>query len=121
MFYHKLTTFTILSHTPFICFAHTGHITDKSQQFTSRRCRFVSRGKSTASACSSRVRKNLSSIPSPIKRDYKIGICCFSSKHTVSMSRLNNVLDRNMNNMLKWAIYLSLDLFPGETELKKYN
>ena len=36
-------------------------------------------------------------------KDYKIGICCFSAKHTVSRRRSKNWLARNQDNVSEWG------------------
>ena len=36
-------------------------------------------------------------------KDYKIGICCFSSKHTALRSKSKDRLARNQNNMSVWS------------------
>jgi hypothetical protein len=36
-------------------------------------------------------------------RDYAIGICCFSSKHTALRSKSKDRLARNQNNMSEWS------------------
>jgi hypothetical protein len=36
-------------------------------------------------------------------KDYKIGICCFSAKHTALRSKSKNWLARNQNNMSEWS------------------
>jgi hypothetical protein len=35
-------------------------------------------------------------------KDYKIGICCFSTKHTALRSRSKDWLARNQNNVSEW-------------------
>ena len=36
-------------------------------------------------------------------KDYKIGICCFSAKHTAVRSKSKHWLARNQNNMSEWS------------------
>jgi hypothetical protein len=36
-------------------------------------------------------------------KDYKIGICCFSSKHAALRSRSKDWLARNQNNVSEWS------------------
>jgi hypothetical protein len=36
-------------------------------------------------------------------KDYKIGICCFSTKHTALMRKSKNWLARNQNNVSEWS------------------
>ena len=35
--------------------------------------------------------------------DYKIGICCFSAKHTVLRRKTKNWLARNQDNVSEWG------------------
>jgi hypothetical protein len=37
-------------------------------------------------------------------KDYEIGICCFSAKHTVLRRKGKHWLARNQNNVSKWTI-----------------
>jgi hypothetical protein len=39
----------------------------------------------------------------PIKSDYKIGICCFSAKHTALRRKSKDWLARNQNNVSEWS------------------
>jgi hypothetical protein len=36
-------------------------------------------------------------------KDYKIGICCFSAKHGALMSKSNDWLAQNQNNVSVWG------------------
>ena len=36
-------------------------------------------------------------------KDYKIGICCFSTKHTALRSKNKDWFARNQNNMSEWS------------------
>ena len=36
-------------------------------------------------------------------KDYKIGICCFSTKHTALRSKSKDWLARNQNNVSEWS------------------
>jgi hypothetical protein len=36
-------------------------------------------------------------------KDYKIGICCFSAKHTALRSKSKDWLARNQNNVSEWS------------------
>ena len=36
-------------------------------------------------------------------KDYKIGICCFSAKHTALRSKSKDWLARNHNNVSEWS------------------
>jgi hypothetical protein len=36
-------------------------------------------------------------------KDYKIGICCFSAKHTALRSESKDWLARNQNNVSEWS------------------
>ena len=36
-------------------------------------------------------------------KDYKIGICCFSAKHTALRRKSNDWLTRNQDNMSEWS------------------
>jgi hypothetical protein len=36
-------------------------------------------------------------------KDYKIGICCFSAKHTVLRRKSKDWLARNQNNVSEWS------------------
>jgi hypothetical protein len=36
-------------------------------------------------------------------KDYKIGICCFSTKHTVLRRKSKDWLARNQNNVSEWG------------------
>ena len=36
-------------------------------------------------------------------KDYKIGICCFSAKHTALRSKSKDWLTRNQNNVSEWS------------------
>ena len=36
-------------------------------------------------------------------KDYKIGICCFSSKHAALTRKSNDWLARNQNNVSQWS------------------
>ena len=36
-------------------------------------------------------------------KDYKIGICCFSSKHVTLRSKSRDWLARNQNNVSEWS------------------
>ena len=36
-------------------------------------------------------------------KDYKIGICCFSSKHTALRRKNKDWLARNQNNVSEWC------------------
>jgi predicted LPLAT superfamily acyltransferase len=36
-------------------------------------------------------------------KDYKIGICCFSTKHTALRRKSKDWLARNQNNVSKWS------------------
>jgi hypothetical protein len=36
-------------------------------------------------------------------KDYKIGICCFSAKHTALWSKSKDGLARNQNNVSQWS------------------
>ena len=43
-------------------------------------------------------------------KDYKIGICCFSAKHTASRRKSKDWLARNQNNVtrVEWHVYLRI-------------
>ena len=41
--------------------------------------------------------------PSGQTKDYKIGICCFSTKHTALRSESNNCLALNQDNAPEWS------------------
>ena len=52
----------------------------------------------------SRVREDLEFHPrSGQTKDYKIGICCFSAKHTSLRSKRKDWLARNQNNVFEWS------------------
>jgi len=51
---------------------------------------------------SSAVDRELES-PSDQTKDYKIGICCFSSKHAASRRKDKDWLARNQNNVSEWS------------------
>jgi hypothetical protein len=36
-------------------------------------------------------------------KDYKIGICCFSAKHTALRKKSKDWLARNQNNVSEWS------------------
>ena len=36
-------------------------------------------------------------------KDYKIGICCFSAKHTALREKSKDWLARNQNNVSEWS------------------
>ena len=36
-------------------------------------------------------------------KDYKIGICCFSTKHAALMSKIKDWLARNQDNVSEWG------------------
>jgi hypothetical protein len=36
-------------------------------------------------------------------KDFSIGICCFSAKHTILKSNIKDWLARNQNNVSKWS------------------
>ena len=36
-------------------------------------------------------------------KDYKIGICCFSSKHTMLRRKSKDWLARNLDNVSEWG------------------
>ena len=36
-------------------------------------------------------------------KDYKIGICCFSAKHTLLRRKSKDWLSQNQNNVSKWS------------------
>jgi hypothetical protein len=36
-------------------------------------------------------------------KDYKIGICCFSAKHTALRKKSTDWLARNQNNVSEWS------------------
>jgi hypothetical protein len=36
-------------------------------------------------------------------KDYEIGICCFSAKHTALRRKSKDWLARNQNNVSKWS------------------
>jgi hypothetical protein len=36
-------------------------------------------------------------------KDFKIGICCFSAKHTALRRKSKNWLARNQNNVCEWS------------------
>ena len=36
--------------------------------------------------------------------DYKIGICCFSAKHTVLRRKSKDWFARNQNNVSEWSV-----------------
>jgi hypothetical protein len=41
--------------------------------------------------------------PKPIQiKDYKIGVCCFSAKHTVLRSKSKDWLAQNQDNVSEW-------------------
>ena len=42
-------------------------------------------------------------------KDYKIGICCFSTKHTVLRNKSKDWLARNKDNVSEWATCLATD------------
>ena len=35
-------------------------------------------------------------------KDYKIGVCCFSAKHTALWSKSKDLLTLNQNNVSEW-------------------
>ena len=42
-------------------------------------------------------------LPSGQTNDYKIGICCFSTKHAALRSKSKDWLARNQNNVSEWS------------------
>ena len=46
---------------------------------------------------------DVGSSPGQVKSDYKIGICCFSAKHTVLRRKSKEWLARNQNNVSEWS------------------
>jgi hypothetical protein len=44
-------------------------------------------------------------------KDYKIGICCFSAKHAALMSKSNDWLAQNQNNVSEWGNMTIRELF----------
>ena len=36
-------------------------------------------------------------------KDYKLGICCFSAKHTALRRKIKDLLARNQDNVSKWG------------------
>ena len=43
------------------------------------------------------------SSPDRVEPDYKIGICCFSAKHTALRGKSNDWLAQNQDNMTQWG------------------
>ena len=43
-------------------------------------------------------------------KDYKIGICCFSAKHTALRRKSKDWLARNRNNLSEWSDMSTLGL-----------
>ena len=41
--------------------------------------------------------------PSGQTKDYKIGMCCFSAKHTALRRKSKDWLARNQNNVSEWS------------------
>jgi hypothetical protein len=39
-------------------------------------------------------------------KDYRIGICCFSTKHTTLRSKSKDWLTQNQNNVSEWKMFL---------------
>ena len=50
-------------------------------------------------------------------KDYKIGICCFSTKHAALRSKSKDWLSRNQNNVSKWSDSLPADCCFNELAL----
>ena len=50
-------------------------------------------------------------------KDFKIGICCFSSKHATLRSKIKDWLARNQNNVSSGATCLSADCCFSELAL----
>ena len=51
-------------------------------------------------------------------KDYKIGICCFSTKHAVLRRKSKDWLTRNQNNVSEWGdMCLSVDCCLSELAL----
>ena len=44
-------------------------------------------------------------------KDYKIGICCFSAKHSALTSKNKDWLARNQDNMSQWSDMFTRRLF----------
>ena len=44
-------------------------------------------------------------------KDYKIGICCFSAKHTALRRKSKDRLARNQNNVSEWTCILIYDVY----------
>ena len=51
---------------------------------------------------SSTVDRGIESLSGQIK-DYKIGICCFSTKHAALRRKSKDCLARNQNNVSEWS------------------
>ena len=50
-------------------------------------------------------------------KDYKIGICCFSSKHAAFRRKSEDWLARNQNNMSEWSDMSTADCCFSELAL----
>ena len=53
-------------------------------------------------------------------KDYKIGFCCFSAKHTALRRKSKDWLARNQDNVSEWSdMYIRGLLFPLANTIKK--
>ena len=50
-------------------------------------------------------------------KDYKIGICCFSSKHAAFRRKSKDWMARNQNNMSEWSNMSTADCCFSELAL----
>jgi hypothetical protein len=50
-------------------------------------------------------------------KDYKIGICCFSAKHTAIRRKCKDWMSRNQDNVSEWATCLSVNCCFSELTL----
>ena len=50
-------------------------------------------------------------------KDYKIGICCFSTKHAALRSKSKDWLARNQNNVSEWSDMSTADCYFSELAL----
>jgi hypothetical protein len=50
-------------------------------------------------------------------KDYKIGICCFSSKHAAFRRKSKDWMARNQNNMSEWSDMSTADCCFSELAL----
>jgi hypothetical protein len=54
-------------------------------------------------------------------KNFKIGICCFSAKHTALRRKSKDWLARNQNNVSQWSDMSTRDCCFNELALKKSN